>query len=77
MSYRVTITGPRGPFAGHIAADLSPVHTYECPAWRMGRKHGPCICGAAELWAEFRAAHGDDPWAAVRASSRGDAEPAT
>lgn len=25
------------------------VHTYECPVWRVGKKYGPCSCGAQQL----------------------------
>jgi hypothetical protein len=32
------------------------VHTYECPAWREGKKHGPCDCGGDELSTRTRVA---------------------
>ena len=25
------------------------VHVHECPYWRRGQKHGPCVCGGVEL----------------------------
>lgn len=39
-----------------ILAFGDPAHTYECPFWRIGKKHGPCICGAAEIQAQVDAA---------------------
>jgi len=32
------------------------VHEYDCPYWREGKSHGPCICGARELGARVRIA---------------------
>jgi hypothetical protein len=29
------------------------VHTRECPFWRVGKKHGPCVCGGVELQEEI------------------------
>jgi|SRR5688572_9585019 len=33
---------------------VTATHEHECPYWRMGKKHGPCICGAKELDDKFR-----------------------
>ncbi len=33
-------------------------HEYECPYWRMGKKHGPCTCGGMERHLRFKAAVG-------------------
>lgn len=34
----------------------SAVHTHKCKYWRVGKKHGPCNCGARELDARLRVA---------------------
>lgn len=60
--------------SGGIVAEIHPVHTYECPYWRIGTKHGPCDCGAVELWEQFLDAHGADPWSGVRAAEQVPAE---
>ncbi len=28
-------------------------HAYECPYWRVGRRHGPCNCGGVERQAKL------------------------
>ncbi len=38
------------PGGGYVTVMVSAVHTHACPNWRMGRRHGPCTCGAAEAW---------------------------
>jgi hypothetical protein len=50
---------------GYLAARIDAVHTYACPWWRMGRRHGPCDCGANALLADFERAHGQNLWAAL------------
>ena len=30
-------------------SQLEAVHTYECPAWRVGKYHGLCNCGGEEI----------------------------
>lgn len=39
---------------GYVVISAHTVHSYECPAWRMGTRHGPCRCGADEAWARQR-----------------------
>jgi hypothetical protein len=34
---------------GAFVALPEAVHTRECPYWRHGQKHGPCVCGGCEL----------------------------
>lgn len=35
-------------FGGYVIFTLSAVHTHWCPYWRIGTRHGACICGALE-----------------------------
>lgn len=51
------VAGPRTG-AGHVALRVEAVHTYECPYWHMGRRHGPCNCGANDLMERIAANHG-------------------
>ena len=52
---------------GYIVAQISLVHEHECRAWRMGRRHGPCTCGADAAWRTFAERQGDaDPFAGIR-----------
>ena len=47
----LTAKHPKGAYMSHPAG----VHLHECPAWRHGKRHGPCICGADELTEAFDA----------------------
>lgn len=38
---------------GYVEAVIHPVHARSCPYWRQGTRHGPCDCGAHEVWDEF------------------------
>lgn len=38
---------------GRVVVQLAAVHTYDCPSWRVGRRHGECDCGALEEWERF------------------------
>lgn len=40
----------RDPEGGHVSASVTCVHARSCPYWRMGKRHGPCSCGAHETW---------------------------
>lgn len=57
--------------APYLAASIDAVHSYGCPATRMGKRGGPCNCGARDLMVEFLADladladHADDPWTGV------------
>lgn len=33
---------------GGIRASIGPVHMSKCPSVKLGKKHGPCNCGAHE-----------------------------
>lgn len=35
---------------------VQPVHEYECPNWRMGKKHGECNCGAYKQFIQYEQA---------------------
>lgn len=37
---------------GYVALSVYAVHAHECPYWRIGKRHGPCNCGAIDLWME-------------------------
>ena len=45
----------RSSKGGYVALTVQAVHTYDCPFWRMGKKHGPCNCGAHEEWERWSA----------------------
>lgn len=73
--YRVRRTVARDSTGGGwVHAEITPIHARSCAAWRIGKQHGPCSCGAEGLWARFLAAFGDDPWAGV---SCGGVDPGT
>jgi len=58
----------RGQDGGYVIAEVQLVHMHECRAWRFGRRHGPCTCGADAAWQAFAERQGDsDPFAAIRA----------
>jgi hypothetical protein len=44
----------RAPGGGSLSVEAGSVHAHACPAWRMGRRHGPCKCGASALWEKHR-----------------------
>ena len=46
----------RSSKGGYVALTVQAVHTYDCQFWRMGKKHGPCNCGAHEEWERWNAA---------------------
>jgi hypothetical protein len=53
---------------GYVIAEVQLVHEHECRAWRFGRRHGPCTCGADAAWQAFAERQGDaDPFAGIRA----------
>ena len=35
---------------GYVVAEVVAVHAYACRFWHTGKRHGPCTCGALELW---------------------------
>lgn len=47
---RATLTLATDPRGGHVVVEAIAVHAYTCPFWRLGTRHGPCNCGATELW---------------------------
>jgi len=40
----------RSDKGGYSYVERNVCHAYECPAWRIGKKSGPCNCGAEELF---------------------------
>jgi hypothetical protein len=57
-----------GQDGGYVIAEVQLVHMHECRAWRWGRRHGPCTCGAEAAWQAFAQRQGDaDPFAGIRA----------
>jgi len=38
---------------GYLYVEVNACHSYECRFWRMGKRHGPCTCGAEALKAEW------------------------
>ena len=44
-----TRTIARAEGGGYLLVSVDAVHDYDCPFWRMGKKHGPCVCGACAL----------------------------
>jgi len=53
---------------GYVIAEVQLVHEYACRAWRFGRRHGPCTCGAEAAWQAFAERQGDaDPFGGIRA----------
>ena len=58
----------RDQHGGYVIAEVQLVHEHECRAWRFGRRHGPCTCGAIAAWQAFAERQGDaDPFAGIRA----------
>ena len=49
-AHNVTARLAVDPAGGRVILQATAVHARECPAWRMGRRHGPCDCGAHALW---------------------------
>lgn len=47
---------------GYVYLSASAVHAHDCPNWRMGTRHGPCRCGAAEAWERQRQTLVDIVW---------------
>lgn len=43
----------RSPKGGMVSATVAAVHEHSCPFWRIGKRHGPCDCGALEAWDEI------------------------
>jgi hypothetical protein len=66
-----TVVPREGYGGGPVHAELNVTHNHGCPATRFGKKHGPCDCGAQEMWDLFVTEHGDDPWGAVRGGNAG------
>ena len=57
----------RDQHGGYVIAEVQLVHEHECRAWRFGRRHGPCTCGAQAAWQAFAERQGDaDPFAGIR-----------
>lgn len=42
--------------APYVVLEAIAVHVHGCPLTRMGKKHGPCTCGAVEIWERNREA---------------------
>lgn len=47
---RASRTMAKADGGGALVIEAVVVHTHECPYWRMGKRHGACICGALTLW---------------------------
>lgn len=50
---RIRVKVGQSPKGGFVDAVIQPVHAHSCPYWRLGVRHGPCNCGAHEVWDEF------------------------
>lgn len=42
----------RAADGGYVSVRVEAVHAHACPYWRLGRRHGPCTCGARSVWAD-------------------------
>jgi hypothetical protein len=38
------------PPGGSLEMTVYPIHLHACPAWRDGKRKGPCKCGAQALY---------------------------
>lgn len=50
-AYAVMAKDSRG---GYVIVEATPVHARACPNWRLGKSHGPCSCGASDLWVQHQ-----------------------
>jgi hypothetical protein len=51
---RVIVKGPERYNYGYVVLNATAVHTHDCKYWRLGKSHGPCTCGANDLWESVR-----------------------